>query len=151
MREANGVDVLADNEGDLNPKVHEHETLGADLVGQDFDSVGHQETGPGKSVGDAKDPDEGEHSLPGSCVAVVLIGSGADSPGNETNQHGGCGGKEERATTDFVDHHGHGTADNQGQDGLTTIETKLAGGIGNADAVINVRGIVADERVAGPL
>lgn len=49
-----GVDVLVDGQGNLDEEVHDHETLGADLEGQDFDCVGDEETGPGKSVGDGE-------------------------------------------------------------------------------------------------
>jgi hypothetical protein len=50
--EAERVDVLVDGQGNLDEEVHNHETLGANLEGQDFDSVGDEQTRPGQSVGD---------------------------------------------------------------------------------------------------
>ena len=35
-----GIDILVDGQSNLNEEVHDHETLGADLEGQDLDCVG---------------------------------------------------------------------------------------------------------------
>lgn len=47
LGDGDGVYVVVDREGDLNGKIHDEHTLGAELVGQNLDGVGNQETRPG--------------------------------------------------------------------------------------------------------
>jgi hypothetical protein len=44
MLESKGVDVLVDGQSNLNEQVHDHETLGTNLEGQDLDSVSDEQT-----------------------------------------------------------------------------------------------------------
>jgi hypothetical protein len=44
VRKTERVDVLVDGQSDLNEEVHDHETLGTNLEGQDLDSVGNEKT-----------------------------------------------------------------------------------------------------------
>jgi hypothetical protein len=96
------VDVLVDGQSNLNEQVHDHETLGTNLEGQDLDSVGDKQTRPSQRVSDGEDPDHSNDGLTSSLALGSLLLRRSDSPDDEGDAHG-CGGRdEERATTDAI-------------------------------------------------
>jgi hypothetical protein len=52
VRKSEGINILVDGQGNLDEEVHDHETLGTDLEGQDLDSVGDKKTRPGQRITD---------------------------------------------------------------------------------------------------
>lgn len=148
--EAVGVDILVEGESDLDPEVHEHETLGADLEGQNFDGVGDEETRPRKRIGDGEDPDHSDDGTASGDAALCLLGR-ANRPNNEGNAHGASCSQEERATSEAIDHHSAGHGNNERQDGETAVETKLGIGISYANALEDLLGVVGDKTVTRAL
>jgi hypothetical protein len=151
MIEAEGVDVLVDGQSNLNEQVHDHETLGTDLEGQDLDSVGNKQTGPGKRVSYGEDPDHGNDSLTSGLALLSLLLGRADCPNDEGETHGGGCSNEHRATADTVNKQGAGDRNDERKDCKTAVETKLSVTVCNTDTLVNVGGVVGDEAVAGPL
>jgi hypothetical protein len=100
--ESERVDVLVDGQSDLDEKVHDHETFGTNLEGQDFDSVGDEETRPSERIGNGEDPDHGNDTLTSGLAAMLLLLGRANSPDNEADTHGCCGRDKERAATDAI-------------------------------------------------
>jgi hypothetical protein len=149
--EAKRVDILVDAERSLNPEVHDHESLGTDLEGQDFDSIRNEQTRPSKGVRDVEDPDESNDGTSSGCAAILFLLRRGDGPKNETHAHRGCGGDKQGAATDSVNQHGAGTGDDEGQDVETTVKTKLSISISNTNGLVDIGGIVGDETVARPL
>jgi hypothetical protein len=96
------IDVLVDGKRNLDEEVHDHETLGTDLEGQDLDGVGNEESRPGKSVSDRKDPDHGNDTPTGGHTTMLLLLGRADSPDDEAHTHGGGGGDEKRSAAHAV-------------------------------------------------
>lgn len=75
--EADGVGVCVEGQGDLDGQVHDHETLGTQVVRQHLDGVADEQTGPCERVEDAEDPDEHDHGVPAALGALVLVQAGA--------------------------------------------------------------------------
>jgi hypothetical protein len=149
--ESERVDVLVDGQSDLNPEVHDHESLGANLVGQDLDGVRDEKTRPGKRVGNGEDPDHGDDSAAGSLASGGLLAGRANGPDNEGDHHTSGGGDEERAATNTIDQQSAGDRDDERKHGKTTVDAELSVRICYADGVVDVGGVVGDETVAGPL
>lgn len=123
--ETKRVDVLVDDQGDLNPEIHEHEALGADLEWQDLDSVGNQKPGPSQGIRKVEDPDESNHGFASGRVLVALVDTRTDRPAQEADHHAKRSCKEERTASDFVAQHGACDRDDQAHNGQTTVESQL--------------------------
>jgi hypothetical protein len=54
-----GVGVVSENQCSLNSQVHDHESLCSQLVWENLERVGDEETGPGERVEYTEQPDEG--------------------------------------------------------------------------------------------
>lgn len=146
-----GVDILVDGQSNLDEEVHDHETLGANLEGQNLNGVGDEQTRPCKSVTGGEDPDHGNDSLTSGLAAVCLLLGRANSPNNEGNAHGRSGGDEKRAATDAVNEECAGNGDNERKDRKTTVDTKLGVAVGDANALVDVGSVVGGKTVSGPL
>lgn len=151
MSEPKGVDVLVDGKRNLDEEVHNHETLGTNLEGQDLDSVGHKQTRPSQSVSNGEDPDHGNNTLTSGLATLLLLLGGADGPDNEAHAHGCGSSNEERSATDAVTQQGARNGDDEGQDGKATIETELCVAIGYTNGVVDIGSVVGSETVARPL
>jgi len=149
--EGDGVGVDVEGEGGLDENVHDHETLGAEPVGENLNGVADEETGPGERVEDAKDPDEEDHGLVGAGGLLLVVQSRSEGPEDESAKHAGGGSQEHGAAADLVDKHGHGDRDDEGEDRLAGRETELGGGLGDTGRVVELGRVVGDDGVARPL
>lgn len=149
--EADGVGVRVEGQGNLDRQIHDHETLGAQVVRQDLDGVSDEQARPGERVEDAEDPDEDDHGVPAALGALVLVQAGAERPEDKGHQHAAGGGQEGRAAAQLVDEHGHGDGDDEGERGLAGGEAELGGRVGDAGGVVELARVVGDDGVAGPL
>lgn len=68
--EGNWVNVLIEEEGQVNAEEHDGETLGSDVVGEDFGRISEKETGPGAVVGEIVQEDHGDDSVSSTLCAV---------------------------------------------------------------------------------
>lgn len=66
-----GVGLTAHGENSLNSDVHDHETLGTKGIWQNLESVGNEQTGPGKGIEDTKEPHKGNLCVSGTLVRLV--------------------------------------------------------------------------------
>lgn len=149
--EGDGVGVDVEGEGGLDEDVHDHETLGAEAVGENLNGVADEETGPGERVEDAKDPDEEDHGLVGAGGLLLVVERRGQSPEDESAKHAGGRSQEHGAAADLVDEHGHADGDDEGEDGLAGRETELGGGLGDTGRVVELGRVVGDDGVARPL
>ena len=79
LGDGDGVDVVVDGQGNLDGQVHDEDTLGTELVRENFDGVGDEETGPGECVGDTVQPNEdyvGVADTDDVLGVVLLAGDG---------------------------------------------------------------------------
>ena len=146
-----GVDVLVDSQSDLDEQVHNHETLGTDLEGQDLNGVGDEQTGPGKRVGNREDPDHSNDGLTSSLALLSFLLRGANCPDDEGKAHGSSSGDEERAATDPVTEESAGDGDDEREDSETTVETELSVAVCDTNGLVDISCVVGDETVARPL
>jgi hypothetical protein len=151
MSETKRVDVLVDGESNLDEEVHDHETLGANLEGQDLDGVGYEETRPCKSVGDREDPDHGNDTTTSGHATVHLFLRRADGPNDEAHAHGCGGGDEKRSASHAVTEKRARNGNDEGKNGKTTVDTELSVTVGYTDRVVDISGVVGGETVARPL
>ncbi len=89
LRDRDGVDVVVDRDGDLHRQVHDEYTLGTELVGQNLNRVGNEETRPGECVSDTVEPDEDDVGVANSediLQSVLLAGDGG---ADEEDKHTG--------------------------------------------------------------
>lgn len=149
--EAVRVDVLVDGEGNLDEEIHDHETLGANLEGQDFDSVCDEKTRPGERVGDGEDPDHGNDGLASCLAAMSLLLRRADCPDDEGQAHRSRGGDEEWAATNAIDEQSARDGNDKRKNGEATIKAELGIAVSNANALVHIGSVVGDETVARPL
>lgn len=87
LGDRDGVHVVVDREGDLNGKVHDEHTLGAELVGQNLDGVGNQKTRPGKRVGDTVQPDKDNIDVANANDTFQCVLLTSDSGANQEDKH----------------------------------------------------------------
>jgi hypothetical protein len=151
MTEPEGVDVLVDGESNLDEEVHDHETLGTNLEGQDLDSIGNEETRPCKSIGNREDPDHGNDTTTSGHAAMHLLLRRADSPNDEAHAHGCGGGDEKRSASHAVTEERARNGDDERKNGKTTVDTKLSVTVGYTDRVVDISGVVRGKTVARPL
>ena len=149
--ESNGVGVGVEGQGTLNRNIHDHETLGAQLVGQNLDGVADEQTRPGEGVEEREDPDEGDHGVVGAGRALLVVQARGEGPEDESAEHAGGGGQEGGAAAEAVDVQGHGNGNDERHAGLAGREAELLGGVGDAGAVVEQAGVVGDDGIARPL
>lgn len=89
-----GVDVVVDGQGDLDGQVHDEDTLGAELVGEDLDGVGDEEARPGEGVGDAVQPDEDDVGVADADDVLGGVLLAGDGGADEEEQHAGGAGMD---------------------------------------------------------
>lgn len=109
------VCLTANSEDGLDGDVHDHEALATEAVRQDLEGVCDEQARPGKTVEDAKHPDERDLSVTGACIVVadarsllsaVLVHGACHGPADEVDDHAAGGNQEELTTSDFVDQRG---------------------------------------------
>ena len=144
-----GVGLVADGEDGLDCDVHDHQTLGAETEGQNLESVGDEQTGPGDGVEDAENPDDGDLDVSGGLVGVagVLVDCRGDSPDGEHDDHTGGTDEEEAATTGRVDKCGGGDGCDKSDGGLTDVETETLTGAGDSCSLVDQAGVVGEESI----
>ena len=149
--EGHGVGISVEGQGGLDGQVHDHETLGTELVRQDLDRVADEQTGPGERVEDGENPNEEKHGVVGAGGALLFVEGGGERPEDEGAEHATGGGEEHGAAAELVDEHGHAERDDERHAGLAGRETELLGRVGDAGAVVELGGIVGNDGVTGPL
>lgn len=87
--ESDGVGIGVEGQGSLNREVHDHETLGTQLVRQDFDGIADEQTGPGERVEDAENPNEDDHGVVGTGLVVLVVEGRGERPEDEGAEHAG--------------------------------------------------------------
>lgn len=145
------VGVGVESEGGLDGQVHDHETLGTQLVRQNFDGIADEQTGPGHGVEDTVNPDEDDHGIAGALLAVLIVEARRESPEDESDEHAGGGGQEHGPTADLVNKQGHGDRDDEGEAGLASRQTQSLGRAGDASRVVQLGRVVGNDGVTGPL
>jgi hypothetical protein len=81
-------DLLSENQRCLHSQVHDHDTLGAQAVGENLEGVGDEQTGPGDGVEHGKEPDEDDLWVTGGFdILGSLVDGGNDSPCEEHENH----------------------------------------------------------------
>jgi len=151
LGDGNGVDVVGDGERDLDPKVHDKDTLGAELVGQNLDGVGDQETRPGERVSYTVKPDEKDVDVSNGDLVRLRELLSSDGGADQEDKHTTSGGEEELAPTNTVDQQGAGDGDKQRQNLVTSVQSKLLGLASDTCTFVDDTCVVADDGVAGPL
>lgn len=145
------VDVVVEEESAVDEEEHDSETLGTNLEWENLDGVADEETRPGQVVAGIVQVDHSDDGTTSSGVVGGLTTFGADRPCDEADQHTTGGGKEERATSEAVNHESHSTSDKHVPDLQATVDQVLINLIGDTDLLENERDVVRDERVTGPL
>lgn len=123
-----GVGVVPEHQSCLNGQVHDHDSLGSELVWEDLEGVRDEETRPSERVEDAEEPDEDDLRI--SCGLGVLSTSllvlrGDDGPGQEHGNHTGSRGQEEWATSDTFDEESTADGDDERKHGLSTVKLDI--------------------------
>jgi hypothetical protein len=87
LGDGNGVDIVVDGKSNLDGQVHDEDTLGTELVRQNLDGVGNEETRPSKSVGDTVQPDEDNVDVAnGNLIRLGELLTG-DGGADQENKH----------------------------------------------------------------
>lgn len=147
------VGLVSDGEDGRDGDVHDHQTLGTKAERQNFQCVGDEQTGPRDGVEDAEDPDDGDLNVTGGFVGVarVLVYGRCDGPDGEHDHHAGGTDEEEAATTGGIDESGGGDGGDEGNGGLTNVETQTLTGAGDSCALVDQAGVVGEQSVTGVL
>ncbi len=82
------VGLAAESQGGLDGDVHDHDTLGTEMEGQDLEGIRDKETGETDIVEDTENPDEDDlcDTEAGLSVGLVVHG-GHDGPDGESKNH----------------------------------------------------------------
>ena len=125
--------LLSENQWCLYRQVHNHDTLGAQAVGQNLDRVGDEKTRPGNGVEYREEPDKDDLWVAGSLdILGSFVNGGNDSPGEEHENHAweekvsnsvklprrmlartNCGNQEKWSSSDSVNEERTWDTDNQ--------------------------------------
>jgi len=123
-----GVGVVTEHQGGLDGQVHDHDSLGSELVWENLESVGDEETGPGERVENTEEPDEDNLRVSGGLgvgAVGLLILRCDDGPGHEHGNHTSSRGQEEWSTSDTINEESAADRDNQRQHGLSTVKLEI--------------------------
>jgi len=151
LGDGNGVDVVVDGERDLDPQVHDEDTLGTKLVRQNLDGVGNQETGPGERVSYTVKPDEKDVDVSNGDLVRLRVLLSSDGSADQEDKHTTGGEEEELASTNTVDQQGAGDGDKQRQNLVASVQSELLSLASDTGTLVDDTCVVADEGVAGPL
>jgi hypothetical protein len=117
------VGLGREGEDGLDGDVHDHDTLGTELEGQDFERIGDEQTRETDRVEDTEDPDEDDLANAVALrTAVRFVLAGQGSPNGEGNDHARDGEQEEWASSEFVDDEGGDDGDDQAECGVAESE-----------------------------
>jgi len=109
----------------LNSQVHDHEPLSSQLVWENLERVGDEETRPGERVEYTEQPDEGNlrisRRLHGCLVALLKFGC-SDTPSQEHQAHSRGGCEEKWSSPDAVNEESTADTDNQTEQCLASVE-----------------------------
>lgn len=147
----NRVGVGVEGQGALDPDVHDHETLGTELVRQDLNGVADEQARPGEGVKDAENPDEEDHGVVCARGLLLVVETRGQGPEDEGAEHTRRRGKEHGAAADLVDKHGHGDGNDEGETHLAGRETELRSRIIDTGGFVKHAGVVGDDGIARPL
>ena len=82
------VGLGADGQGGLDGDVHDHDTLGTEMEGQDLKGIGDKETRETNVVEDTENPDEDDLAdTVAGLSAGLVVHSGHDGPDSEGKNH----------------------------------------------------------------
>jgi hypothetical protein len=149
--ESQGVGIGVECESALNGQVHDHKTLGTQLVRQDLNGVADEQTGPGERVEDLEEPDEEDHGVAGAGGVVLVVETRGEGPEDEGAEHTASGSKEEGATADLVDEHSHGERDDERHASLASAETELGSRVLDTGRLVQGARVVGNDGVTRPL
>lgn len=122
----------------MDGDVHDHHTLGTEMEGKNFESIGDEQTRETNVVEDAEEPNKGNLRVSGTGIGVhhptlwlgrsrrswdlrVFVDGTSDGPKNERTHHTGDGSQEEGTAAHLVDK-------KSSTDGETEIDNRLASG-----------------------
>ena len=138
------VGVVSKHERRLNRQVHDHESLGTQLVGQNLESVCDEQARPGEGVEDSEEPHPDDLWVSrGLDILCLFELRGGDGPGEEHGYHTGGGNQEKWTSADAVDKEGTADTDNESQQGLTSVQRNLL------VLVLDTHGLVDQVHVVG--
>jgi hypothetical protein len=119
------VGLVAENQCSLDGQVHDHESLGSELVWENLERVCDQKTGPCERVEDTEEPDEsnlGVTCSPHRCVAALLKLRSSDSPCQKHQAHS-CGrGQEEWSSSYAVNEESTANTNKQTEQCLASVQ-----------------------------
>jgi len=146
----NWVGLISENESGLDSQVHDHQSLGTELVWQDLKSVGDKETRPGERVEDTEHPYEDDLRISRTLDVLLTTGlesSSGDGPGQEHEEHA-CGGNQEQwATSNTINKECAEDGDDKTEKGLATIERNLLILSCDTSVCVDQVGIVANNGI----
>jgi len=87
LSQGNGVNVLIEDQTERNDKVETVESLGTDMVGENFDSVGNDERSEGDIVESVIEEDECDDGVSSCLVLVDGVLGGTDCLEEEHDKH----------------------------------------------------------------
>jgi len=85
-----GVGVVSKNQCCLDSEIHDHETLCTEFVWQNLECISDEQTRPGKSIKDTKEPNEDNLRSTSRRAARFLVKGRGDCPGKEHQYHPSC-------------------------------------------------------------
>ncbi len=132
------VGVVSENQSSLNCQVHDHETLGTQLVWKNLERVGDEKSRPTDGVEDTEEPDPSNLWVASALNIASLL-------------HANSRGEEEWSSSDTVNKEGGDDRDDKTEKCLFSIEWDLLILGCDAHAVVEKIGIVADDGVTGVL
>lgn len=118
-------DLLSENKSSLDSQVHDHQSLGTELVWQDLKSVGDKETRPGERVEYTEHPDEDDLRISRTLDILLTTGlksSSGDGPGQEHEEHACSSNQKQWATSNAVNKECAEDGDDKTEKGLASIE-----------------------------
>lgn len=81
------LDLLSESQDGLDCQVHDCHSLSTEVIGENLERVGNQQTGETDIVEDTEDPDKDDLSDAKSHGSFLVIHSSHDGPQSERQSH----------------------------------------------------------------
>ena len=148
---SDGVHVLVKDEGEGDDEAEDGVTLRTDGVGENLESVGHNQGREGDVVRGIEQEDEGNDGVSSRSALGDSVTGGADSLEGEEEQHANARGDKKDPSPNTFDERGGSDSPCKIPNLEDTVDEELGSCIGDTNGLEYFVEVVGDETISGPL
>ena len=151
LAKSDRVDILIEDEGERDRKVEDRETLGAELIRENLDSIGDDKRRKGDIIRSVEQENPRNDSTTSSGTLLLGIQSRTDGLKDEEQQHSSRRSQEEYPPPDLVNKERSADSPEEIPNLEDTVDEELGEGVFDTDGFENLVEVVRNQPVSGPL